>query len=94
MPCRQASALFASHNEALLREQRHFEAGVDFKVIVGWIGHKDGGVLVAKTYGHLPVASLAGMNSSSCLGVRLPSAIGLVIGSLHIALRSIFVKVF
>ena len=38
---------------------RHFfcsnaiEAGVDFKVIAGWLGHKDGGVLVAKTYGHL-----------------------------------------
>lgn len=38
---------------------RHFfcsnaiEAGADFKVIAGWLGHKDGGVLVAKTYGHL-----------------------------------------
>jgi len=38
---------------------RHFfcsnciEAGVDFKVIAGWLGHVDGGVLVAKTYGHL-----------------------------------------
>ncbi|HAH97849.1 MAG TPA: hypothetical protein DCO70_00840, partial [Verrucomicrobiales bacterium] len=29
------------------------EAGVDFKVIAGWLGHKDGGILVAKTYGHL-----------------------------------------
>src|SRR5262245_12595741 len=29
------------------------EAGVDFKVIAAWVGHKDGGVLVAKTYGHL-----------------------------------------
>lgn len=38
---------------------RHFfcsnaiEAGIDFKVIAEWLGHKDGGVLVAKTYGHL-----------------------------------------
>jgi len=38
---------------------RHFfcsnciEAGVDFKVIAGWLGHVDGGILVAKTYGHL-----------------------------------------
>ncbi|MEA3207876.1 MAG: hypothetical protein QOE70_933 [Chthoniobacter sp.] len=38
---------------------RHFfcsnaiESGVDFKVIAEWLGHKDGGVLVAKTYGHL-----------------------------------------
>ena len=29
------------------------EAGVNFKVIAGWLGHSDGGVLVAKTYGHL-----------------------------------------
>ena len=38
---------------------RHFfvsqaiEAGVDFKTIAAWVGHKDGGMLVAKTYGHL-----------------------------------------
>lgn len=38
---------------------RHFfcsnaiEAGVDFKTIAEWLGHKDGGSLVATTYGHL-----------------------------------------
>lgn len=38
---------------------RHFfasnaiEQGANFKVIAGWLGHHDGGVLVAKTYGHL-----------------------------------------
>jgi len=38
---------------------RHFfvsqaiEAGIDFKTIAAWVGHKDGGLLVAKTYGHL-----------------------------------------
>jgi integrase len=38
---------------------RHFfcsnaiEAGVDFKTIAAWLGHKDGGALVVKTYGHL-----------------------------------------
>lgn len=38
---------------------RHFfvsnaiEVGADFKVIAAWVGHKDGGVLVAKTYGYL-----------------------------------------
>jgi len=38
---------------------RHFfvsqaiENGVDFKTISAWVGHKDGGVLVARTYGHL-----------------------------------------
>ena len=40
-------------------DMRHYfcsnaiEAGVDFKVIAGWLSHKDGGVLVAKRYGHL-----------------------------------------
>jgi len=29
------------------------EAGIDFKVIAAWFGHKDGGLLVARTYGHL-----------------------------------------
>jgi len=29
------------------------EAGIDFKTIAAWVGHKDGGLLVAKTYGHL-----------------------------------------
>ncbi len=38
---------------------RHFfvsnaiEKGVDFATIANWVGHSDGGVLVAKTYGHL-----------------------------------------
>lgn len=38
---------------------RHFfasnaiEKGINFKVIAKWLNHKDGGVLVAKTYGHL-----------------------------------------
>lgn len=29
------------------------EAGVDFKTVAAWVGHKDGGLLIAKTYGHL-----------------------------------------
>lgn len=38
---------------------RHFfitnaiEFGIDYKTIASWVGHKDGGLLVAKTYGHL-----------------------------------------
>jgi len=28
-------------------------AGIDFMTIAGWLGHKDGGILVGKTYGHL-----------------------------------------
>ena len=29
------------------------EKGIDYKTIANWIGHKDGGLLVSKTYGHL-----------------------------------------
>jgi len=38
---------------------RHFfasnaiENGINFKVISEWLGHSDGGILVARTYGHL-----------------------------------------
>jgi integrase len=32
---------------------RAVEHGVDFKTISAWQGHKDGGVLIAKTYSHL-----------------------------------------
>ncbi len=32
---------------------RCIEAGVDFATLAGWLGHQDGGVLCARTYGHL-----------------------------------------
>jgi integrase len=32
---------------------RCIEKGIDFKTIAAWQGHRDGGVLVAKTYSHL-----------------------------------------
>ena len=32
---------------------RAVELGIDFKTISGWQGHRDGGVLIAKTYSHL-----------------------------------------
>ena len=52
--CRKATLPHFTHHSL-----RHFfcsnaiEAGADFKVIAGWLGHNDGGILVAKTYGHL-----------------------------------------
>ena len=32
---------------------RAIEKGVDFKTLASWQGHKDGGVLIARTYSHL-----------------------------------------
>lgn len=52
--CREINTAHVTHHS-----MRHFftsngiEEGIDFKVIAAWLGHKDGGVLVAKTYGHL-----------------------------------------
>ena len=52
--CRKAGLPNFTHHSL-----RHYfvsnaiEAGIDFKVIAAWVGHKDGGVLVARTYGHL-----------------------------------------
>jgi len=52
--CKKADLPHFSHHSF-----RHFfvsnaiEKGVDFKTIAAWVGHKDGGVLVAQTYGHL-----------------------------------------
>lgn len=28
-------------------------SGIDFMTIAGWVGHKDGGVLIGRVYGHL-----------------------------------------
>lgn len=42
-----------------VHDLRHFfattciESGIDFATIAKWLGHKDGGILVAKTYGHI-----------------------------------------
>ncbi len=42
-----------------VHSMRHFfasnaiEVGINFKVIAGWLGHSDGGILVARTYGPL-----------------------------------------
>ncbi|MEA3189109.1 MAG: hypothetical protein QOD99_2939 [Chthoniobacter sp.] len=54
---------------------RHFfcsnaiEAGIDFKAIAGWLGHKDGGVLVARTYGHLRNEHSAAMAQRMTFGI-------------------------
>ena len=52
--CEEAELPHFTHHHC-----RHFfcsnaiQAGVDFRTIAGWLGHSDGGVLVAQVYGHL-----------------------------------------
>jgi len=41
------------HDLRHLFATRCIEAGVDLPTIADWLGHKDGGVLVAQVYGHL-----------------------------------------
>jgi len=41
------------HDMRHLFATRCIEAGVDIPTIASWLGHKDGGVLAAKTYGHV-----------------------------------------
>jgi integrase len=61
--CKRAGLPHLGHHA-----MRHFfcsnaiEAGIDFKVIAEWLGHKDGGILVAKTYGHLRAEHSAAMS--------------------------------
>jgi len=59
---------------------RHFfcsnaiELGIDFKVIAAWLGHKDGGVLVARTYGHLRDEHSSNMAKKMTFGLNEKSA--------------------
>ena len=64
---RIGSALLALHRACVRlnlplyghHSMRHFfcsnavEKGVDFLTLSNWLGHKDGGILVGKTYGHM-----------------------------------------
>jgi integrase len=53
------------------------EAGIDFKVIAGWLGHQDGGFLVAKTYGHLRDAHSFEMAKRMTFSAREPELVKL-----------------
>ena len=71
--CKKANLPHYGHHA-----MRHFfcsnaiEAGCDFKVIAEWLGHKDGGVLVAKTYGHLRNEHSAAMAKRLTFGLSAP----------------------
>jgi len=68
--CKKADLPHFTHHHL-----RHFfcsntiEVGIDFKAIAGWLGHKDGGLLVAKTYGHLRDEHSAEMAKRMTYGV-------------------------
>lgn len=72
--CKRAG-LPAFHHHLL----RHFfvsqaiEVGVDFKTVAAWVGHKDGGMLVAKTYGHLTDTHSAAMAQKMTFAAPVPN---------------------
>jgi integrase len=71
--CKNAGLPHFTHHH-----MRHFfcsnaiEAGIDFKAIAAWLGHKDGGLLVAKTYGHLRDEHSAAMAKKMTFAVGKP----------------------
>lgn len=44
-------------------------AGIDFMTIAAWLGHKDGGILVGKVYGHLLDEHRAKMAGRLTIGI-------------------------
>ena len=52
--CRKLGiARFTHHDLRHLFATRCIESGVDIPTVSRWLGHKDGGALAMKTYGHL-----------------------------------------
>jgi integrase len=52
--CKKAGAKRITHHDLRhLFATRCIEAGVDIPTVSRWLGHKDGGALAMKTYGHL-----------------------------------------
>jgi integrase len=47
-------------------------AGIDFMTIAAWLGHKDGGILVGKTYGHLLGEHRKKMAAKLTIGLAAP----------------------
>jgi hypothetical protein len=44
-------------------------AGIDFMTIASWLGHRDGGILVGKVYGHLLDEHRAKMAAKLTIGI-------------------------
>src|SRR5207248_9357014 len=52
--CRKVDATRITHHDLRhLFATRCIESGVDVPTVSRWLGHKDGGALAMKTYGHL-----------------------------------------
>ena len=54
LACRRAGVkAFCVHSLRHFFASNAIEKGINFATIAKWLGHSDGGILVAKTYGHL-----------------------------------------
>jgi integrase len=53
--CRAVGIAALTHHDLRhLYATRCIESGVDIPTVARWLGHKDGGALAMRTYGHLP----------------------------------------
>jgi integrase len=52
--CRKLEISHFSHHDCRhLFATASIESGADFRTVAGWLGHRDGGALLARTYSHL-----------------------------------------
>jgi hypothetical protein len=47
-------------------------AGIDYLTIARWVGHRDGGVLIGRVYGHLNDEHAKKMATLLAFGERVP----------------------
>jgi integrase len=63
------------HDLRHLFATRCIESGVDIPTVAKWLGHKDGGALAMKVYGHLREEHSVGMAKRVTFGTEPPVAI-------------------
>lgn len=75
---RKAAGLekFAFHDLRHLFISYGVMAGIDFMTIAGWVGHKDGGILIGKVYGHLADTHRRSMAEKMVIGISAASSPG------------------
>src|SRR5439155_26964465 len=76
--CRKVGADRITHHDLRhLFATRCIEAGVDIPTVSRWLGHKDGGALALKTYGHLRDQHSTAMAQKVMFSGSTPKAVGL-----------------
>jgi integrase len=73
--CKQLGiARFTHHDLRHLFATRCIESGVDIPTVSKWLGHKDGGALAMKVYGHLRQAHSVAMAGMVAFGTKVENS--------------------